>query len=115
MINSVSPSSHRTCRRSSCSGQSNPRLFSSEVTAMKSVSTIFPDPVANAVSRTLVLSVYRRETDESLDGQMLQCPPIFESTSAPKMEALSKRGQQSQSIEPRLEIKAADLPSPMTA
>jgi hypothetical protein len=39
---------------------------------------------------------------------MLQRPPIFGSTMAPKIEALSNRGQQSQSSEPRFEISAAE-------
>jgi hypothetical protein len=46
---------------------------------------------------------------------MLQWPPVFGSTIAAKSDALSKRGQQSQSIEPRLEMSAADRPSPMIA
>jgi len=40
---------------------------------------------------------------------------ILRSTIAPKIEELSKRGQQSQSIEPRFEMSAADRPSPMIA
>jgi hypothetical protein len=46
---------------------------------------------------------------------MLQWPPMSGSTIAPKMEALSKRGQQSQSSEPRFEISAAERPFPMIA
>jgi hypothetical protein len=46
---------------------------------------------------------------------MLQHPPILGSTIAPKIEGLSNRGQQSQSIEPCFEINAAERPSPMIA
>ena len=37
---------------------------------------------------------------------MLQYPPTLGSIIAPKIDALSKRGQQSQSSEPRFEIRA---------
>jgi hypothetical protein len=46
---------------------------------------------------------------------MRQAPPISGSRIAPKIEALSNRGQQSQSIEPYLEINAAERPFPMIA
>jgi hypothetical protein len=46
---------------------------------------------------------------------MLKRPPRRRSRSAPKIDGLSNRGQQSQSIEPQLETSAADRQSPITA
>ena len=52
---------------------------------------------------------------EAATGRMLQCPPILGSRIAAKSEALSNCGQQSQSIEPKREMSAAERPLPMTA
>ena len=45
---------------------------------------------------------------------MRKCPPRSSSSTAPKTEGESKRGQQSQSMEPFTPTKATLLPSPMT-
>ena len=52
----TSPRSHRTRRTISCSGQNIRRLFSSEVTDMKSVNTTSPDAARKRLSSTFVFS-----------------------------------------------------------
>ena len=82
---------------------------------MKSVRTIWPLTPTNVVSRIFVFSMYRRLASESCTGRMLQWPPRFESKTAPKIDGLSNRGQQSQSSDARFEINAAERPLPMIA
>ena len=52
---------------------------------------------------------------ERVAGRIAKCPPRAASSSAPNSDGLSKRGQQSHSIEPVREISAAERQSPMMA
>ena len=84
--------------------------------AMKSISATDPDDVSNSVSRIIVPGQYCRVI---LAGEWLgvirQRPLSGEPRSAAKQAGLSKRGQQSQSMDPALLIRAAVRQSPIRA
>jgi len=81
---------------------------------MRSVNKREPVCVLNLVSKTFVLSTYRRSVLNGAVGAIRQWP-AWGSSRAPNIDGLSKRGQQSQSIDPSREISAAERQSPMIA
>lgn len=70
--------------------------------------------VWNRVSRMFVSAMYRRVTCAEPDGETRQWP-LRSSSSAPKTDGLSKRGQHSQSIDPSRATSATVRPSPIAA
>jgi hypothetical protein len=82
---------------------------------MKSISVTSPSSVVKVVSRISVVGRYRRLIRAfACAGAMRQRPFLLFPSSAAKQASESKRGQQSQSMEPSLETSAAVSQSPMS-
>ena len=88
------------------------RFSASEETGMQSVRVTTPRSVLKRVSRTFVSVTYARSTCAAPVGARRQLP-ASSSSSAPKIEGLSNRGQQSQSIEPSHPTSAIERQSPI--
>ena len=95
-----------TCRTTT-GGPSRGGMQSSTVTA--------PASVSKSVSRIRVVSRYRRFTERTPGGASRQNPLSGWPSSAAKHAPESKRGMQSQSMEPERDTSAAVSPSPMSA
>jgi hypothetical protein len=81
---------------------------------MKSITVAAPSDVSNFVSRTSVFARYARDDRaRSSAGAISQRPCSSVPTSAAKQAPESKRGQQSQSIEPPRDTSADVSQSPM--
>ena len=84
--------------------------------AMKSISATDPVVVSNTVSRIIVFGKYRLLTRVGAPAGLIRQYPLSELPSkAAKQAGLSKRGQQSQSIDPSLLTSAAVRQSPISA
>ena len=86
---------------------------SSEATGIRSVRTAVPARLENRVCSTFESGRYCRSTRSRGTGAIDQYPPRSRSNRAAKMEGLSNRGQQSQSMEPPLDTRAAARQSPI--
>ena len=83
---------------------------------MKSTMVAAPLPGSNVVSRISVPGRYRRVLETAgFEGDILQRPFSGEPSRAAKNAGESKRGKQSQSIEPCCETRAAVSQSPTRA
>jgi hypothetical protein len=83
---------------------------------MQSITRTVPSSVSNSVSKTRVLPRYRREMRfASPRGLMLQVPFVSSPRSAANTAGESKRGAQSQSMDPFLATRAAVRMLPMSA
>ena len=85
------------------------------MTGIKSRRRATPDSVVNVVSMTFVPSRYRRLASNGIAGRIAKKPPFSASRMRPKIDSESKRGQQSQSIDPPREMSATDRVQPTTA
>ena len=88
-------------------------MSSSDITGIRSVRRTSPSAVVNVVTSTFDSSSYARVTVNGAVGAIEKCPPAPRSSSAANSDGLSKRGQQSQSIDPDRPTSAADRPFPM--
>ncbi len=83
---------------------------------MQSTTVTAPPSVSNSVSSTRVPSRYRRRMERAPSrGARLNRPCSGPPSRAAKQAGESKRGRQSQSMEPRRETRAAVSPSPISA